>query len=251
MNEQDESADPRYEFTGETMEVAGVAVRRIRSLRRIGWKPAGTLGGWIESERNLSQIARPDSRAWVGDDAVVMGDTRVAEDGMVMGDAVVKGRCVITGRGRVDGSARLEGNAHVRGNATVFGNAHIRGTVRITDHCQVNDNARISGAVWLSGTCSIGDNAVIYGHLDLHDARILGPAEINEAGHVVVLNGLTDGRVTMYRTPSLPLRHQLTVGCQIFDLNTDLPELAMEHDYRLTPAWEAMRTGLLEVVKTW
>ena len=51
----------KYEFTGETKEVAGVTLRRVR------YPDTGELGGWIESEANLSQEgdARVSGDAWV------------------------------------------------------------------------------------------------------------------------------------------------------------------------------------------
>ena len=50
------SANLKYEFTGETKIVFGVTLKRIRSLVAIAsiGIAAGTLGGWIESEKNLS-----------------------------------------------------------------------------------------------------------------------------------------------------------------------------------------------------
>lgn len=54
--------DRKYEFTGETKVALGVTLHRIRSVRAFGLIAAGTLGGWIESERNLSQVS---GNAWV------------------------------------------------------------------------------------------------------------------------------------------------------------------------------------------
>ena len=66
--------DRKYEFTGETKGALGVTLHRIRSVRAFGLIAAGTLGGWIESERNLSQVS---GNAWVYGDAQVSGDARV------------------------------------------------------------------------------------------------------------------------------------------------------------------------------
>ena len=46
----------KYEFTGETKVVLGVTLKRIRALVAFGAIAKGELGGWIESEANLSQV---------------------------------------------------------------------------------------------------------------------------------------------------------------------------------------------------
>ena len=50
----------KYELTGETKEIGGVTLHRIRALIDIPehYVKAGDLGGWIEAERNLSQMRR-------------------------------------------------------------------------------------------------------------------------------------------------------------------------------------------------
>ena len=75
----------KYEFTGEIMECMGRTLHRIRAVRDFGEVKAGDLGGWIETESNLSN----DGNAWVY------------------------------------GNARVYGNAEVSGNAWVYGRKHI------------------------------------------------------------------------------------------------------------------------------
>ena len=67
----------KYELTGETKEIGGVTLHRIRALVDIPGNDvkAGDLGGWIEVERNLSQ----KGAAWVADEARVMGEALVMD----------------------------------------------------------------------------------------------------------------------------------------------------------------------------
>ena len=61
----------KYEFTGETKDCFGIPLKRIRALVTIaGVISSGEAGGWIESEKNLSQ----DGDAWVSGDARVYGN---------------------------------------------------------------------------------------------------------------------------------------------------------------------------------
>ena len=57
----------KYELTSETKVINGVELHRIKALKSFGNIKEGDLGGWIESEKNLSQ----DGNAWVGEDAMV------------------------------------------------------------------------------------------------------------------------------------------------------------------------------------
>nr|DAI97423.1 MAG TPA: Putative transferase, nesg, ydcK, Structural Genomics.38A [Caudoviricetes sp.] len=74
MNEQ-----KKYEFTGEIKVVFGINFKQIRAIINFGCVVAGEIGGWIESEENLSQ----SGDAWVSGDAEVKKD----DDYMVVGGA--------------------------------------------------------------------------------------------------------------------------------------------------------------------
>jgi len=94
----------KYELTDETN---GSGLRRIRALRdipRCGVKE-GDLGGWVESEGNLTQE----------------------------GDCWVFGKARAFDNAQVSDTALISGNARVCGNAMVFGNAQVSGNARVFD----------------------------------------------------------------------------------------------------------------------
>ena len=62
----------KYELTSETKVINGVELHRIKALKSFGNIKEGNLGGWIESEKNLSQ----DGDAWVFDNATVRGNAK-------------------------------------------------------------------------------------------------------------------------------------------------------------------------------
>ena len=48
----------KYEFTGITKDFLGITLKQIRALVTItGVVTAGDVGGWVESESNLSQVS--------------------------------------------------------------------------------------------------------------------------------------------------------------------------------------------------
>lgn len=71
----------KYELLkDDTKEISGHTLYRIKALRDFGNVEKGDLGGYIESESNLSHF----ENAWVYDNAEVFGNARV------YGDAVIK-----------------------------------------------------------------------------------------------------------------------------------------------------------------
>ena len=76
----------KYEFTGETRALSSTTIlHRIRAVIDIpsAGVNAGDIGGWIESDSNLSN----SGDAWVGGNARVSGSARVSDDARVGGDA--------------------------------------------------------------------------------------------------------------------------------------------------------------------
>jgi hypothetical protein len=118
----------KYELTTETETVNGVTLHRIRAERdiKLGERVivrAGELGGWVESERNLSQRGE----AWVYGEARVYGEAWVYGDARVSGNARVLGEAWVYGGAKLFGSASVCGGAHLR-----YGSARAPLTLRKT-----------------------------------------------------------------------------------------------------------------------
>ena len=94
----------KYRLTGNHINIGSRILYQIEALKDFGDVKAGDLGGYIESEENLSQY----DIAWVYGDAQVLGNAQVFDNARVYGNA-----CVFD-------------NARVYGNACVFGDAQIK-----------------------------------------------------------------------------------------------------------------------------
>ena len=90
----------KYKLTDECMQYEGHKLYRIQSLRSFSNVKEGELGGYIESEDNLSH----DGMCWVYDEAKVFGNAKVYNNA-----------CVYF-------YAEVFGNADVRGDAKVYKN---------------------------------------------------------------------------------------------------------------------------------
>ena len=142
-----------------TDEVNVIALHRIVALRDIPRHNVkkGDLGGFIESEENLSQ----EGDAWVS------GNALVSEGAKVYGDACIFGNAQVCGNAIVCDNSWVSGTACVSGIAVVSDNAHVCGDAQVSGNAQVCGNAIVCDNSWVSG------NAMIY-----NDAEVYGVAEI-------------------------------------------------------------------------
>lgn len=126
-------------------------LHQIRAVQSFGDVKKGDLGGYIESEKNLSHMGT----AWVDDSCKVYGNARVS------GNARICCNSIISDNAKVYGSARVDGFSCVYDNAEVFGCALI-------DYaCGVCGNARVHGHTEIYGFCSIHGNAQVYGKANI------------------------------------------------------------------------------------
>lgn len=65
----------KYKFV-DTINFNGKTVQQIQALRAFGNVKKGTVGGWIESESNLSH----EGNCWITDGSIVCGDSKVTGD---------------------------------------------------------------------------------------------------------------------------------------------------------------------------
>ncbi len=175
-----------FEFTGETKSTpTGVVLHRIRATKPLPRFDVrvGDVGGWIESESNLS------GGAWVSGNAWVSGGARVFDSARVSGGAWVSGNAWVYG------NAWVSGNAWVYGNAWVSGDAQVSGNARVSGDAQVYGGAQVSGGAWVSG-----------------DAQVSGDARVTEIQHVLSVGPLGSESVTAtaFRDTT---GHLLHVGC--------------------------------------
>lgn len=105
--------EKKYMLTDDMIMVNGRTFYRIVALKDFGLVKAGMLGGYIESEKNLSH----EGEAWVYENACVGGNAKV------YGDAKVDRNALVFGNVKIYGNAKIHGNAHANDNASVHDNA--------------------------------------------------------------------------------------------------------------------------------
>lgn len=142
--------EKKYEVLRENTKEAedGTLLYQIRLLKDAGFFSEGTLGGYIESEENLSQ----EGLCWVDKGSVVYGKAKVVEAALVLGNSVVAGRF---------------GGSPILGRSTfVGGTASIQDAV-ICCGAQVDHDAIVQGAkIGKGGTITSDDDYLVVGGVD-------------------------------------------------------------------------------------
>ena len=170
----------KYRLTENHIKIGGKILYQIEALKDFGDVKAGDLGGYIESEKNLSQ----DNDAWVYGNAQVSGDARVDGNAQVSDNARVYGDAKVFGDAQVFGSAQVFGNAQVCGDAKVFGSAQVFGDA------EVYGDAKVFGDAKVYGDAKVFGDAQVFG-----SAQVFGNAEIKgKADYIVFKNWWSSGR---------------------------------------------------------
>ena len=162
--------DNKYELIPSDKE----GLYRIKALKDFNDVKKGDIGGYVESEKNLSQY----DDCWIYDNA------------QVCDNAVVIGKAIVCGNARVYDNAQIYDNAVVMSKAKVCGNARVRNNAQVCDNVIVRDDARVCDNARIWGKARIGGNTVIQGN-----AIICGDAIISsDKDYIVFKNWWSSGR---------------------------------------------------------
>lgn len=131
-----ELIEKKYELvdTGN-LYVEKMRIYRVRALRDFGDVKKGDLGGFVQSEKNLSHRGN----CWIYDDAIVCDNSFVG------------------GNGKVKGTSKLHTNS------AVIENAVVSDRVVMWKNSVVRGNAKVSGGVWLSEKVVVDGDMILIG----------------------------------------------------------------------------------------
>lgn len=133
--------DKKYELIESDIK----GLYRVKALKDFGDVKKGDIGGYVQSEDNLSH----QGYCWVYDNAKIYDDARIYGNSQVSDCAVVQG------------NARIYGNSQVSDCAVIQDNARIYGDSEVWDYAIIRDNALIYGDIVISGNAFIGGDTEI------------------------------------------------------------------------------------------
>lgn len=124
---------------------------RIQSLRDFGDVKKGDLGGYIQTQKNLSH----SGNCWIYDKAIAGDDSKVKDNAKVMDGAIVRGAAVVSKNAVLTDGTRVASSAIVTDNAVVkftdiYGENVIKDNA-VLNHGEIWGNLVVSGNAKLSG----------------------------------------------------------------------------------------------------
>ena len=176
----------KFRLTDNKRKVGRTNLYQIEALKNFNEVKAGELGGWLQTESNLSQ----EGDCWVGNGAVVYDAARVVGNAMVTGQTRVFGMALISDDARILDEAEVYGHARVqdkalvslrakvyghsvvRDNAKIYGEAHIFGASKIFDYANIAGRARIYGDAMVHGYSEVDDQVRVYDNAHIEDTYL-------------------------------------------------------------------------------
>lgn len=198
----------KYELTDETITFSGLTLHRIRALKDFGNVIKGDLGGFIESEKNLSH----SGTCWVYDDAMVYRNARVIENAKIMQNAEIYNKAIVSKNALVNNDARVFERAIITDFASVSGHAMVCGKAIIKGSANLSNRVLIYGKAVVSKCSVLAVDALISGNAEIavdtyvpclkSKAVIKGNALISSQNDILVISpvGPRGGILTAYRS---------------------------------------------------
>ena len=158
----------KYILTDETLIYKGKTLRRIKRLFD------NLLGGFLESESNLSH----DGSCFVYDNAKAMDQARVLGNAGICNNSEVFDNAMIGDDSEVLGFATVGGLSNILGKSIVSGFSRINGSVTIIDsyiydYSDVKENSSLKNA-------HITGNSRVMGSAQIENSSITGSAKVSE-----------------------------------------------------------------------
>lgn len=95
----------KYKFTEKTIEYKGYTLHQIIAISSFGDVKVGDVGGFIESEENLSQYGL----CWVYDNSKAFGNAKIYDDASVHGKAEVSESACLRHKSTARGKSFISG----------------------------------------------------------------------------------------------------------------------------------------------
>lgn len=193
----------KYEIIKKCAKIIdGKTLYPIRALVDIPRKNvhAGDLGGFVESEANLSH----KGSCWIFEDADVYENATVTEHAEVCGLARVHGHAKVAGHARVGSRAEVYEHALVTGSSYITDFAKVRGWAITSGTSCVFEHAEVCGSSSIFDEAEVCGHAKILGHTRLYGSvraggtfvspeyAFLASGTLNNSDEVIAIDGLPD-----------------------------------------------------------
>ncbi len=156
------------------MGIVEIKLYRIQALKTFtkpgGYNPVvhvGELGGYVESEDNLSQ----DGNCWIS------GDAKVKDGGKVIDDAIVCDKAMVSKNAIVRGKSVVRDRCFVTHRSDIFDSTLV-GDVTVSDQSSIHSGTFLYGEIEVYKS-DIGNSVNLIGRISVKKSRITVPFELS------------------------------------------------------------------------
>lgn len=145
-------SNKKYEFVEQALFQIGneqVTLNRIRALRQLNphrkkdCVHIGDLGGWVESEANLSQ----EDNCWIDDNSIVLKNGLVKDNAYICGTSIVNDHAVVCDNALIAEHSYVTDDVIICDYASVVFKSTVRGALTLKDNVYIEQVAMDS--LWI------------------------------------------------------------------------------------------------------
>ena len=132
-------ANKKYRLTQHTIRAHGVTLYRIEALTDFATITAGTLGGFVESEYNLSH----EGECWIAQNAKALGSSRVSDNAWLMDKAELRDNAQLSDIAMLFENARAFKNAQICEDVQIYGDTAVGGSLIVKRYARIGSNEEL------------------------------------------------------------------------------------------------------------
>ena len=179
----------KYELTNISMEFGIKTLYRIRALKDFSDVKVGDLGGWVQSEDNLSQ----KGECWIYDEAKCMDNARMYDDSCMYGYSEMYDSSRMHGDSKMHNYSEMHDysimysyskmydNAEMHDNSKMYGNSIMYGNSMMFDYSEMFDDSAMYGNSTMNGYSIMFGNSELYDDSEMHGrSRMYGDSILKD-----------------------------------------------------------------------
>jgi acetyltransferase-like isoleucine patch superfamily enzyme len=155
--------EKKYIFTGLSKNIGEKVLHQIKAVKDIKDITAGSIGGFIEKEENLSH----DGDCWIGPNVHVYNNAFIEGNARITGISEICSCSHITDNAIICDSV-INGAAEVKGNA-IINDATVTDFVIVKDNAVIHSGSKICDNATIDSDSIIGQNSYIGTDYNLYD----------------------------------------------------------------------------------
>ena len=155
----------KYKLTDITMEFEGRTLYRIRALKDFSNVEKGDLGGWIQSEDNLSQ----KGYCWIYDNAKCMDDARMYDNSRMYDDSVMYDYSAILDDSRMYDNSEMHDYSVMYDYSAIFDNSRMYGHSVMYNDSEMHDCSKMHDYSRMYGSSEMCGKSEMFDNSEMHD----------------------------------------------------------------------------------